>query len=424
MRYIDAARIVREDIKTFGESLSEKFSEEGRARPGFVPMEAKIGHFLMQAMSRVTNAIYIGLLPFLGVLVAVLFAFWIMMESWQMIKGDNDYWDLALRIVKKTAFIAAWLWILNHDPAGLFMWIMAPVITIARNLSDLILSSTTDVVALGAGLPDTCAAIENFVAERGGALVITADAATELLCMPTRAAGFFYSAVVAGLGWMRDGLGHSAAEFLLGLVFVGVFIYNLFHFALAALGAIMDLFFVIMFLPFTAVYECFGDKDEKDGKDKNDKSKKAMKYEGVFRPMWEEFVGLVKGAKLSLQIKKFVDAMIYFIVLSVMAAISMALLAGANPQDGADAINVLIVGCLVTYLMTQVGAVSEKITGVKESDIIGDVGKDIWETSKKIAKGAAGWIKVYADIIAKGKKSGGAPATPAAPPSPPPAPTP
>ena len=110
------------DIDDFGKSLRESnFTPDGQLVPNFVPIEAKVGRFFMSALSEVARAVYTGLLPFLNALIIALFAFWIFMESWQMMRGDNDYWSLSTRIVKKGAIIAIWLWILNNNPADIFM---------------------------------------------------------------------------------------------------------------------------------------------------------------------------------------------------------------------------------------------------------------------------------------------------------------
>jgi len=320
-----------------------------------------------------------------------------MMESWQMMKTDNDYWDLALRIVKKTAFIAAWLWILNNDPIELFMWLMAPMITLARMMSDLILDTTAKFVNSDLYLPDTCRAIHSFVNASAAedTLVIRNAEAADLLCMPTRAAAFFYTVVAAGFRWVVYGLGHSGSTFLIGLILTGVFLYNIWKLALESLGAIVDLFLVLLFLPFTAVQECFGDRGDK----------KAMKYDGIFRPVWDEFVGFVKDAKLSAQIKKFTDATIYFIILAVMSAISIALLSGVdlNPRGEPEAMVVLIVGCLVWHMMGQAGVISKGITGVDAKNVVGEVGNDIWKISRRMGKTVFEWGRGIAKTAAQGK---------------------
>lgn len=389
LSYRDTVGNISADINNFGAAIHQNFDPTGQLLPTFIPVEAKVGLFFMDALSSVVRAIYTGMIPFLNAFLVALFAFWIFMETWQMMKKESDIWDLATRIVKKAVVITIWMWILNNDPAELFMWIMSPIITVATNMSDLILDGTAKIV--GTNIPDTCNAIHEFVGS-GERLVINGEAAANLLCMPTRAASFFYTAVAAGFDWMKQGLLSSALVFFMGLTFVLIFIYTIWKFALEALGVIVDLFFVLLFLPFTAIQESFGEKKD----DKNN----PTKYDGIFKPLWTELVGLIKGATLSSQIKKFLDAMIYFVVLAIVAAISVSLLAGVNPRVEANFMAILIIGGLVMYLIGQVGPLAKKITGSDESKF----GKDVWDTVSGFGKTAFNWGKKQIKVIRTGKE--------------------
>jgi hypothetical protein len=377
------------DIKNFGASLEENFEPSGQLVKDFVPIEAKIGAFFMSALSSVSRAVYAIFIPFLNAFIIALFAFWIFMESWQMIKKDNDYWNLAERIVKKGALIVIWLWILNNDPAELFMWIASPIITLGSGMSDLVFSSTAKMV--GTNLPDTCAAIHSWM-DANDTLLISGPYAADFLCMPVRAAGLFYTNVAVGLRWMSQGLGGPGLGFITGLIFVLLFIYNIWKFAIAALGVVIDLFFVLMFLPFTALKECF------DGKD--------VKYDGVFKPVFEQFVNFVNGAKLSAQFMKFINAIIYFIALSVVSAICVALMSGAQN----DFISILICGCIAVYLLEQTDALAGKLGGKIDTGF----GKSLEDLVGNIGKNIAKWGKGAASIITKGKApaAGGGTAAP------------
>ncbi|MDR1071279.1 MAG: hypothetical protein LBL21_01390 [Rickettsiales bacterium] len=366
------------DINHFGKSLREDFKPDGQMVPDFVPVEAKVGGFLISALSSVVRAVYVAFVPFLNIFMIVLFAFWILMESWQMMRKDQDYWDLAIRIVKKGATLVIWLWLASNDPAEIFMWLAAPIITVGNGMADLIFSGAADIV--GAKLPDTCAAIHNWM-DANDSLLIAGPAAADLLCMPVRAAGLFYTNVAMGLGWMAQGLGFSGLTFLMGLVFVLLFIYNIWKFALSALSVIVDLFFVLLFMPFTAIRECFSTKD--------------MKYDGIFAPLFKELVEFVKGAGLAEQAMKFVYAMIYFIVLAIVSAISVVLMSGAK----GDFMSILISGCITVYLMGQTDALAEKLG----NKIDHDFEKQVKEVAGGIGKQVADWGKKAAEILKKGK---------------------
>ena len=345
----------------------------------FVPVEAKVGAFFIKALSKVAEGVYRVLIPLLNALIIALFAFWLMMESWQMMSGkDNDYWDfLTRRVVKKTITVAICMWILNHNPEQLFMMLAAPVITLGSAMSDLILNGTAEVA--GTNLPDSCAAIHEFVGD-GAGFAISGQHAADLLCMPTRVAGFFYTFVHAGFGWMKEGLANSGTTFFLGLIFVMLFVYNIWRFALAALGVIVDLSFVLLFLPFTAVKECFG--DEKD-----------TKYNGLFKPLFTGLVNFVQGAAAKDQFQKFINAVIYFVVLSIVSAISTALLAKSEPLSADNFMGVLIMGCLTAYLISKADKLAEDLGG-KIDDSFGQnvekvalgVGKNIIDKGKKVVE--------------------------------------
>ena len=84
---------------------------------------------------------------------------------------------------------------LGNNPGQIFMTIFGPIISAGSYASDLILNSIAS--ASGTSLPDTCNAIREFI----GPDRYTAD----LLCMPTRLSGFFYTCVAAGFKWMAAG---------------------------------------------------------------------------------------------------------------------------------------------------------------------------------------------------------------------------
>ncbi|MDR2770305.1 MAG: hypothetical protein LBB08_02540 [Rickettsiales bacterium] len=370
---------VRGDLEAFGAGVD-------RAAPagGFVPLEAKAGKFFMSALSDVSRAIYSLLLPFLNIFVVSLFALWLLMESWQMMKdGGGGAWDLVERIVKKIALIGIWIWVMNHDPMELFMLIASPVVAAGTAVSNTIMDGASEIA--GADVPDTCAAIREYVGA-DASMLIPPGMAADLLCVPTRVAVYFYGFVSTGFKLMIAGIGGSGLTFLFGLVFVILFIYNIWKFMLAALGVIVDLFFVLMFLPFTAVAECF-------------KNKSDTKYGGVFRPVFDGFAGFAGGNSLSSQFLKFINAAIYFVVLSLVSSICVIILADADPGSSNDAMGVLVMGCLVAYLIGKTDELAASVSGGIDAGLGNEIGRNLVGAGSSAAKWGAKQVKTIAGFF-------------------------
>ncbi len=358
----------------------------------YVPIEAKIGRAFMGAMSKISDILNRSLVRFIEILLVVLFAFWIFFESYNMMETGGDPKKLWQSIIWKAVVIGFWLWLIQNNAANIFMDIFGPIISISSYLSDFILNSITN--ASGANLPDTCAAIHNFMVGHGNDVLINSSAAADLLCVPTRLSGFFYTCVSAGFAWMKAGLGHSAFTFAAGAVFVVVFIYNIWKFALMALNVIADLFFAIMLLPFTALAECFGG---------------GTTYGGLAGNFFKTFAGVFNTAKMESIIMKFINASIYFVSLSVVVAVSAAILSGVTTSnlaaqvptiDNSGFMITLIVGCLVAYLANKAGDIAGQIGGSIEKSGFGDkVGKDINE----LYKSGRSWGQANWKVIRKKK---------------------
>ncbi|NMA32727.1 MAG: hypothetical protein GX944_02245, partial [Alphaproteobacteria bacterium] len=319
------------------------------------------------------------LFNFIQIFLLVLFAFWLMFEAYNLIKSNGDVKKTAMEIVKKTILVLIWIWVLNNDPGKIFMTIFGPIISAGSYASDLILNSIAG--AAGTSLPDTCDAIRNFVSGDR----YTAD----LICMPTRLSGFFYTCISAGFKWMAAGIGRSALTFIAGAVFVVIFVINIWKFALLALGVIVDLFLAIILLPFTAIKECFG---------------QGTSLQGVAGSIFTAFTGLFKSVSLNDQIQRFIRAIIYFIVLSIMAAIGAALLGGvvsadlsaATPSVQSDSfMSVLIVGCLVAYLVSKSAKIAEDLGGKIDDSFDKKVQNDIKNLWDKTKKQVTDWREIY-----------------------------
>jgi len=395
---------MRSDFESFSAPIQDT---AGKALVGeYVPIEAKVGRALIGGMSMVGDVLARSLFPFIRILMIVLFAFWVFLEAYNLIKtgggdkkGSGDAMKVGFSIVKKGMWVAIWFILLTHDPAKIFMWVMSPIITLGTTLSNWIL----DAVANAAGaphLPDTCIAIHNYmtanpITDIHGQVVetiIDSAATADLLCVPTRLSAFFYTAVAAGFKWMAYGIGHSAMTFAVGAVFVWIFVLNIWKFALQALGIIVSLFLAVLMLPFTAIVETFGD---------------GTTYKGPFGEFFKMFAGMFGKTKLNAQIMTFINAIIYFVILSVVAAICMAILAQTVKTDLSSAtpliensdgfILTLLAGCLVVYLAGQTGEIAKNM-GISLDkygvDFAKKVGDDISKAWKDTTGGAQKLWKV------------------------------
>lgn len=356
----------------------------------YVPIEAMAGLAFMNALSLVGDVLDNSLVRFVVIFLIVAYAFWIMLEAYNMMTTGKSARDLVENIIKKGAILAIWIIILEQGPAQVFMWVMGPIITVGTYLSDLILNAVAN--ASGTQIPDTCAAIREYAASHTSArMLIDANAAADMLCVPTRLSGFFYTAVAAGFKWMLAGIGTSAFTFLIGVVFVVLFIYNAFKFAFMALGVIADLFLAVLMLPFTAIAETIG----------------KTSYKGIAGDIFNGFLGLFKVESLSAQIQRFINAAIYFVSLSIVVALCGALLSGVVDSnlasqvpslDNANFIMTLLTGVLVAYLANR----GDEIAKSLGDNINSGLGNQIKSDVQKLWNKTYGTAKDWAKIIAKG----------------------
>ncbi|MCL1902440.1 MAG: hypothetical protein FWG18_02310 [Alphaproteobacteria bacterium] len=377
------------EFKAFSEDFSTRAS---KALIGeYVPVEAKIGRALIGALEMIGDVLDRSLFSFIKIFITILFAFWIFLEAYNLITKGGNAKELGLNIVKKGLLVTVWFIILSNNPAQLFMWIMSPIITLGTMMSNMILDAVTSVS--GTSLPDTCATIHDYMAANPiRENIISSAHAADLLCVPTRLSAFFWTCVAAGFKWMGAGFGNSAMTFIIGAVFVIIFLYNIWKFALQALGIIVSLFFAVLFLPFTAIIETFGD---------------GTTYKGPAATLFKAFADMFRGAKLDAQIKVFINAIIYFILLAIMAAIGLALLGEIVTTDLASTVptieqinmddsfmTVLIVGCLVAYLANKAGDIAKGMGATLDKDSEGLTKRfrgDAEYGLKQVGKGA-GWL--------------------------------
>jgi len=369
------------DIEFFQSDFQNQLTQN------YVPVEAKVGLAFINAMTFIGRILDNSLVRFATIFIAVAFLFWMAFEAYQMIIGQADVKKSIESIVKKGFTIAIWVFVIEYGPAQTFMLVAGPIITIGTYMSDLILNAVATTV--GTSLPDTCAAIRDYTAAHiSPDAIIDGAAAADILCVPTRLSGFFYTGVAAGWKWMLAGIGHSTFTFLMGAVFIVIFLINIWKFALMALGVIADLFLTIFMLPFTAIAETVG----------------KTSYKGIVGTIFNGFLGLFKTDNLSTQITRFINAAIYFVSLSIIVAVCAAIMSGVVDADLASQVPsidndgfmiTLIVGCLVAYLADKTLKIAKDLGGSVDDTLGQQFGKDITGLAKNIQAQAKKYWKLY-----------------------------
>lgn len=375
---------LRNDISTFQSEAQAK-----QLVKDYVPIEAKVGLAFMNALSLVGDVLDNSLVRFAIIFMIVAYIFWVMFEAYNMMTKGSSAMELGENLVKKGAILAIWIIILIQGPAEVFMWVMGPIISVGSYISDLILNAVAN--SAGAEIPDTCAAIREYAAAHTSArMLIDANAAADILCVPTRLSGFFYTAVAAGWQWVIAGIGNSAFTVLVGVIFIGIFIYNIWKYALIALGVVMDLFLAVLMLPFTAIAETIG----------------KTSYKGIAGDIFNGFLAVFNTESLSKQIQRFINAAIYFVSLSIVIALCAALLSGTVSTnlaaqvptlDNTGFIPTLLTGCLAAYFANRASEIAKNLGGSINSSFGTEFGNQI----KKIGNNIKGFGKKVAGFIKK-----------------------
>lgn len=374
------------DINQFQGEFQKKVVKD------YVPIEAKIGLTFMNALSFVSDVLDSSLVRFVVLFMFIAFMFWVMFETYNMMQGGKgNTMDLIKNIVKKGTMIAIWVVVLRFGPAQIFMWIMGPIVSVGTYLADFILDAVA--ASAGAELPNTCAAIREYTAANISANnIIDANAAADMMCLPTRLSGFCYTAIAAGFKWMLAGIGRSAFTFIGGLLFVVLFIMIAWKFMFMALGVIADLFLGVMMLPFTAIKETIG----------------STSYKGMAGNIFNSFLKIFSTESLDDQIKRFVQAAIYFVSLSIIVAFCAAMLSGVVDADIASRIPTLendgfwvtvLVGALTWWFANQAMDLAKKLGG----SITTSVGDQMRGDIKKMWDNTTGTAKKWWKIIKDGK---------------------
>ena len=361
----------------------------------YVPIEARVGIAMMNGLNTIARILDTSLVRFMIIFIIVMYAFWIMLESYNMMKTDSNVRKLTETIVKKSIILVVWIAVLEIGPAKLFMYAMGPIITIGTYIADFILNAIT--MTAGIKIPDTCGAIREYAATTVPAdMIIDANAAADMLCVPSRLSGFFATAIVLGWKWMVAGIGHSIFTFVIGAVMVVIFAWNAWKFTLMAMSVIMNLFLAVLLLPFTAFAE----------------SIPQTTFKGIAGNIYNSFIKLFNGGpvKLDTQINKFINAAIYFVSLSIVIAVCAALLSGVVDVNAAthipslkdnDFITLLLTGALVGYLANGADKTAKDIGG---SIPDGDTGKKFTDDIKAVLKNTMDTAKAWAKAYGESKK--------------------
>lgn len=337
--------ITTDNMETYNQTLSgdvKNFQQTFQTNlhsTNFVPIEVKLGLVFMKALSSIDYVLQISLVRFTIMFLFLMYAFWIGLEAYRLIKESSDYKKVLYDVFIKGITIAVWVAVLNYGPAKLFSVLISPIISIGVYLSDFILDAVAQTYNVI--IPDTCATIHQYVnANTSEQLLIDADTAANIMCLPARLSVYFYHATASAFEWMINGFGHSATMVVVGAVCVVMFIGCIFKYAFMTLGIVADLFLTLLMLPFTAIAESMP-------------GSKETNYAGKI------FSGLLKmfnTKKLSDVISVFINAAIYFVLLAIVVAICAALLTNivsistTNTYHVGSAMTTILCGALVFYL--------------------------------------------------------------------------
>lgn len=371
------------NIKTTTETIStdfEKFNPNINVESKtFVPLEAKLGLMLMKALSSIDVIFTNSLVRFIIIFLLVAYAAWVGLTAYKMIKESGDYKTVLYNVFKQGITIAVWILILNYGIANIFDMIVSPVLNLGAYLSDIILNAVAETYKVK--IPDTCAAIHNYVnnTETTGKLLIDNGTAANIMCLPARVSVYFYHAVGTGFSWIKYGLTHSITSVLVGIASVVLFIECIFKFAFMTLGIVVDLFLTLLLLPFTAIAESL-----------------PAAPDGATIPgrIYNGFIVLLNIGKgknnLSHVLSVFINAAMYFVSLSIIIAICAALLSNiislnSNEYIVGSAIATILSACLVLYLAQKADELASKLGGSIDNSFgkqLTSDAKNLWNKAK------------------------------------------
>lgn len=371
---------IQNDMTNFESGFEREYVETS------VPLTAKLGIVFVRALSYIAGVLDNSLVRFVNIFLVVAFLFWLMFESYKLITdGKAKAMPTVENMFRRGLILAIWLILLGGGLQEFFGMIMGPIVQFGSYISNIILDSVTE--SAGFALSDNCAAIHAYAkSQMTGTTAIDASTAASIMCMPARLAGFYYGAIKFGWDLFVHGFGTSTFSVVFGIILTCLFIYTAYKFVFILFGVVADLFLVIIMLPFTAIAETVN----------------KTSYTGIAGNIYNGFLGLFKSSNLSSQIKKFVDATIYFISFSIMIAIGGALLGTAVSLNSAthtatitngDVVTLLLTGALVAYIASHAEEFAKSIGGGIEYALGSDLQKDLKTLYNDTKKKATEFIK-------------------------------
>lgn len=381
-REIVVSNIV-DELKNFGPTQTD-------VNNAYVPIEAKLGLAFMGGMTRVGEILDSTLVQFAIMFMLIAYAFWVAFEAYNLIGTGGDAKKIVKDIIMKGIMISVWLIVLEFGIAKTFTMIMVPIVSAGTYIATLIWESITS--AAGYSLPDTCAAIKNYVATNTpDGLTITADAAAGMLCIPSQMSGFFVTIISIGWRWIISSVGVSLFSAIIGIVITWLALKNIFKYLFIALGVIADLFLALLLLPFTAIAETIA----------------KTNYKGVAGNIFNSFLEIFKTEKLGRQITRIINAALYFVCLAVATGVSVSLLTFViDPMTGQlnsefggfdGAILLILTLLLISYMADKTTSLANDWGGKIDSEFGDKVKKDAekgwkllqenWKKFSKIVKG-------------------------------------
>ena len=374
------------DATKFQESFSNLESSN------FVPVEVKIGLMFMKALSSIDYVLQSSLVRFTIMFLFLMYALWIAFQAYKMMHESSDYKQVLYDVFKKGIIIVAWVLILDYGPAKIFILIISPILDLSTYISNFILDAVADVAKVN--FSDTCGAIHRFVDANAitpvannetATLMVDADTAANIMCLPGRLSVFFYNATSVAFKWFVHGFGHSATQIVMGAICIVIFIKCIFKYAFMTLGVVADLFLKLLMLPFTAISEALPSTSEKS-------------YVGQ---ILSGFLSIFNTQKLSGVLLAFVNAAIYFISLAIVIAICGGILEFMTLSENYEtfsAMTTILCGCLILYLANKTDELAKKVGGSIDNSFgeqLQNDAKTLWGDTKNVAG------KIYKDWIKK-----------------------
>lgn len=357
------------------ESFQNKFSTNLHSS-NFVPLEVKIGLAFMKALSSMDYILHLSLIRFTIIFLFLMYAFWVGLEAYKMIREATEYKIVLYDIFKRGFILAIWVSVLLYGPAKTFTMLITPIIAFSNYLSDFILTSVAETYNIN--LPDTCATIQQYVATHStDKLLVDPETAANIMCLPARLSVYFYNALSLSFNWILSGFWNNTSSVVLGIISVYIFVKAIFKYAFMTLGIVADLFLTLLMLPFTALAEAMPETKESN----------------YFGQILSGFLGMFKTKKLSEVFLVFINAAIYFVSLAVIVAIAAGLLSYIirtdpnNTHVVSSAMITIICGCLVLHIVNE----ADKLA----TDIGGKIDNSFGEKVKNKTKEKLGDLKKF-----------------------------